>query len=123
MILETGALSFLSEGTRVQGSLTFFSGATVHSVVEGDVFQQSVEALHIGTKGWVHGSVTALGPVFVEGRIEGDLKTRSRVQISASGLVSGSIEAPSIEVAPGAQVNGILKIRGKSSGASIDSMS
>lgn len=123
MWLETNAMTFLSEGTRIQGSMTFLSAATVHCVVEGDLIQQGVELLHVGKRGWIHGSVSSLGPVLVEGRIEGDLRSKSRVTIAPSGVVSGKIDAPAIEVSPGAQINGELQIRGAQNTQLIDSMS
>lgn len=110
MWMVAPAVSFISEGTRVQGSVSLHSSASIHGVVEGDVVQQSVEQLQVGHSGWVHGSITSLGPILIEGRVEGDIRCRSRVRISASAVVRGSLEAPAIDVAPGAQVNGDLKI-------------
>jgi cytoskeletal protein CcmA (bactofilin family) len=111
LVHEISPGSFLAEGTRIRGTLTFVSSASVYSVIEGDVFQQSVESLHIGKKGWIHGSVRSLGPIVVEGRVEGDLTAESKVHVTPSGVVNGVIYAPSISVDPGAQLNGQIYVR------------
>lgn len=111
MWIETSAPTFISEGTRIQGSVTLLSSATVHGVVEGNVTQQSIELLQVGRTGWIHGSIESLGPIFIEGRVEGDIVCRSGVRLSASANVTGKILSPTIDIAIGAQVNGEFTIK------------
>lgn len=111
MWFETSAPTFVSEGTRIQGSVTLLSAATVHGVVEGNVLQQSIETLQIGRTGWVHGSVESLGPIFIEGRVEGDIVCRSGVRLAPTAIVTGKIAAPTIDISIGARVNGEFTIK------------
>lgn len=110
MWTEMPAPTFVAEGTRVQGSMTFLSSATIHGVIEGNLQQQSVDLLQIGRTAWIHGQVSSLGPIYVEGRIEGDIVCRAGVRLSSTAIVAGKITAPSVEVALGAQVNGEFQV-------------
>ena len=111
MWLETSAPTFMSEGTRIQGSITILSAATIHGVIEGNVVQQSVDLLQVGRTGWIHGSVECQGPLLIEGRVEGDIQCRSGVKLSATAVVTGTILAPTVDISIGAQVNGEFQIR------------
>lgn len=111
MWLETTAPTLVSEGTRIQGSVTLLSSATIHGVVEGNILQQSIELLQIGRTGWIHGSVESLGPILIEGRVEGDIICRSGVRLSATAVITGKILAPTIDIAIGAQANGEFTIK------------
>jgi len=117
MWLEIASPTYLSEGTRIQGSVTLFSAATIQGVVEGNILQQSVEVLQVGRTGWVHGSVESLGPLLIEGRVEGDITCRAGVKVSASAVISGKILAPTVEIAVGAQINGEFRISGTGASA------
>lgn len=111
MWLETSAPTFVSEGTRIQGSVTLLSSATIHGVIEGNMLQQSIELLQIGRTGWIHGSVESLGPILIEGRVEGDIICRSGVRLASTAIVTGKILAPTIDISIGAQVNGEFTIK------------
>lgn len=110
MWMKTSAPTHVSEGTRIQGSVTLVAAAAIHGLVEGDILQQSVELLQVGRSGWIHGCIESLGPVLIEGRVEGDILCRSRIQVSATAVICGAISAPSVTVALGAQVNGDFRV-------------
>ncbi len=106
MIIETIAPTMVAEGTRIQGSLTFFSGASIYGIVEGELVQQSLEPLQVGKSGWVQGSIMAQGPILVEGRVDGDLKSSTAVRLTSTATVKGKIVAPSVQIRAGAVLDG-----------------
>lgn len=117
MLVETSAPTLVAEGTRLQGSMTFFSGAGVYGIVEGDLIQQSLEWLQVGKSGWVYGSISSQGPVLIEGRVDGDVKSHTKVCLSATASVSGRLIAPKVEIRPGAIFEGELVMESESQSA------
>lgn len=113
MIFEMSPPTLVAEGTRVVGDLTFFSGASIYGIVEGQLFQQSVESLQVGKSGWVQGAIVAQGPIVIEGRVDGDIRSSVKIQLSPSAVVRGKMFAPAIEVRPGAIVEGIISVERK----------
>ena len=109
MISNAAAPSLIAEGSRFRGDLSFFSETYVFGIVEGDLYQQSHEAIRVGASGWVHGRVISQGPVVVEGRVEGDIESAESIRLLPTATVSGRIKAPRIEVQGGAVVNGDVK--------------
>ena len=77
-------------------------------IVEGDLVQQSLELLQVGKSGWVHGSISSQGPVLIEGRVDGDIKSMTKVCLSATATVSGRIICPKVEIKPRAIFEGEL---------------
>jgi cytoskeletal protein CcmA (bactofilin family) len=108
MFVEISPPTFIAEGTRLHGNLAFISGTQVFGQVEGDIAHESLEPLHVGKTGWVHGTITATGPVLVEGRVDGDIRSLTRVRLLPSAVVRGSIVAPSVEIRAGARFEGEL---------------
>lgn len=106
MINESSTPSLVSEGSHLKGEVTFFSEAGVYGVVEGIVKQQSSEEVRIGRGGWVRGGVDSVGPVVVEGKIEGDIVSKTKIELSSSAIVTGSLCSPRIFIAPGAIFEG-----------------
>jgi cytoskeletal protein CcmA (bactofilin family) len=111
MVIEIPSPSIIAEGTTSQGSLTFQSNAQVFGVVEGEILQQSQENLHIGKTGWVHGNITSSGPIIVEGRVDGNIKSNTVIRLAQTATVHGILEAPAIQVIAGAFLEGELKMR------------
>jgi len=111
MIIETNAPTLVAEGTRIQGELTFFSGAGIFGIIEGTIFQQSLEVLQVGRCGWVNGSIVSQGPVLVEGRVDGDVTSSTKIRLTPSATVSGKLSAPAIEIRAGAVFNGELDMQ------------
>jgi cytoskeletal protein CcmA (bactofilin family) len=108
MVIEISPPTLIAEGTRVQGSLTFFSNTQVFGVVEGDLLQQSLEALQVGKGGWVNGSITSQGPVVIEGRVDGSISSTTKIRLLPTATVRGSLDAPQIEILAGAIFEGEL---------------
>lgn len=103
--------TLLAEGTRVRGDMHFTAQVQIYGTVEGSVLQESLESLLVGPSGWVHGSITAKGPVLIEGRVDGDIVSETRIRLLPSAKVFGSVLAPAVEVQPGARLEGSVAIR------------
>ena len=110
MIIETIAPTMVAEGTRIQGSLTFFSGASIHGIVEGELIQQSFEPIQVGKSGWVQGQVMAQGPILIEGRVDGDLKSSTSIRLTSTATVKGKLTAPHIDIRAGAVLDGEISM-------------
>lgn len=108
MLIEIAPPTFIAEGSRVEGTLTFFSCSQIFGVVDGDVIQQSLEPLQVGRTGWVHGNLISQGPVLVEGRVEGDIQSATHIRLMPTAVVRGCLNSPSIEIRPGALIDGEL---------------
>jgi cytoskeletal protein CcmA (bactofilin family) len=106
LITEIPVPTLITEGSRVQGNLTFLGTTQIHGMVEGDVQQQSLDPLCIGRTGWVKGSIQSVGNVLVEGRVDGDITSTTKIKLATTATVHGTLNAPSIEVRPGALFEG-----------------
>lgn len=106
LITEIPVPTLITEGSRVQGDLTFLGTTQIHGMVEGDVQQQSLDPLCIGRTGWVRGSIQSVGNVLVEGRVDGDITSTTKIKLATTATVHGTLNAPSIEVRPGALFEG-----------------
>ena len=111
LITQIAAPTLITEGSSIQGNLTFLSTAQIHGWVEGDVALEGLDSLSIGRTGWVKGSVQATGPVFVEGRVEGDITSAVKIRLSPTAQVKGTLNAPQVEVRPGAVFDGEFKMK------------
>src|SRR5580658_24150 len=103
MIAEISPPTLIAEGTQLQGTLTFVSGVQVFGTVEGHLDQQSLEPLHVGSTGWVNGAINSQGPVIVEGRVDGDITSSTRIRLLPSAVVTGTLIAPAIDIRAGAR--------------------
>lgn len=117
MIAEISPPTLIAEGTRVTGSLTFISGVQVFGTVEGQIEQQSLEPLHIGRTGWVNGAILSQGPVVIEGRVDGDIVSTTRIRLLPTAIVTGALIAPAVDIRAGARFQGNVEM-GKAKRAS-----
>lgn len=113
MMIEIAPPTLIAEGSRVQGSLTFFSHTQIFGVIEGDVSQQSLETLNIGRTGWVNGTISSQGPVMVEGKVDGDIVSATQIKLLPTATVRGRLIAPSISIRAGAVFEGELRMAQK----------
>lgn len=111
MLVESHTPTLIAEGTRVQGAVVMVSAAGVYGTVEGEVVQQSLEVLQIGRTGWVNGAISSQGPVVIEGKVDGDITSTTRITLSSTASVKGKLNAPSIQIRAGAIFEGELVMR------------
>ncbi len=106
MIKKLDTVSHIAEGSRIRGDLYFFADAEVYGTVEGNIHQESLEHLAVGPLGWVHGHIHAEGPVIVGGRVDGEIRSSTLIRILPTARIDGNLSCPTVEVQPGAIVNG-----------------
>ena len=110
MLTEISPPTLVAEGTRIRGDFVFVSATQVYGIVEGNIDQQSLEQVQIGRTGWIHGSITSRGPVVVEGKVEGDIHSTTRVRLLPTAIVSGAIKAPHVDIRAGAMFEGQVEM-------------
>lgn len=110
MVKEVSFPTLIAEATRLAGDVTFSSTAHVFGVVEGDVLQHALEPLQIGKSGWVHGNIQSQGGVVIEGRVDGDVVSATRIQLLPTATVRGRLHAPSVQIRAGAIFEGEMQM-------------
>ena len=111
MVTEIPSPTIIAEGTRAEGSISFYSSAHIFGAVDGELHQESLEPIQIGRTGWVHGTISSRGPVIIEGRIDGDVHSSTKIRLLPSASVTGNLDAPSIEILAGALFDGELSMK------------
>ena len=95
--------SFLGEGTRWKGELSFTGTVRVDGHMEGVVIRG--EALIIGEPGFVSGEIE-VEVLQVSGQVQGTITARKRVELLESSRVTSTIRAPSLVIWNGAIFDG-----------------
>jgi cytoskeletal protein CcmA (bactofilin family) len=95
--------SFLGEGTRWKGELSFTGAVRVDGYMEGVVIRG--EALIIGERGFVSGEIE-VEVLQVSGQVQGNITARKRVELLGSSRVTSTIRAPSLVIWNGAIFDG-----------------
>ncbi len=111
MLSEVSTPTLIAEATRLQGDITFLSGASIFGLIEGNIIQQSSEEISIGKSGWIFGSINSQGPVYIEGKVEGNVVSSHKIKLFSSAMVMGKLTAPTIELLAGAIFQGEFEMR------------
>ena len=92
---------------------------------EGNIIIEGEVNGSLKTKGYLKASESSVivasvtaSEAEVAGRIAGNLKIRGGLDIKATAVIQGDIEAQTISVAPGAIINGNIKMKTEVSGVS-----
>ncbi|OFZ20895.1 MAG: hypothetical protein A2X94_05145 [Bdellovibrionales bacterium GWB1_55_8] len=107
-IVET-SVNFISEGTRVEGKISFGEISRVHGILIGDVQARDGSTLILGETSVVEGNIHA-DTLVVDGYVRGDIEARTKVVISRTGRVFGNVQAPVFAVEFGAYFEGNCKM-------------
>ena len=99
---------FLGEGTSFTGALQFDGTVRIDGRFEGDV--SGNDLLIIGQPGVVRAEIQ-VGTVVVNGRVEGNIVAKKRVELMPTARVTGTIKTPGLVVSDGAVFNGTLEMR------------
>jgi cytoskeletal protein CcmA (bactofilin family) len=102
--------------TTVKGEITGDEDVLVEGVVEGQI--RISRDLRVGAGGTVKATVEAQS-VVVSGEVVGDCGAVSRVEIQATGRVTGNIRAPKIVIAEGAMFKGNSDMSGRKDKAAV----
>ncbi len=110
MIRETLTPTIIAEASHLHGDFIFKTAGIVRGIVEGHLHNESHETLRISREAWVRGTITSLGPVVIEGKVEGDINSQQRIELSPHANVNGLLNAPNLIIHPGASVDGDFKM-------------
>jgi len=99
----------IAAGTKLVGDLALSDGLHVDGTIEGAI--KSDGEVSIGEQGRVEGEITAQR-VMISGYFSGDVEAE-RLEIVASGEVTGTISTAKLVIESGARFNGTSKIRGQ----------
>ena len=101
--------SLISEGTVLEGQLRFVEGLRIDGEVRGDVIaQDGPSILVISEKARVLGKVRA-NQIIINGEIRGPIHCEELLELQPKARVIGDIRYQTLEMHPGAQVDGELK--------------
>jgi cytoskeletal protein CcmA (bactofilin family) len=102
--------SLISEGTVLQGELRFVDGLRIDGEVHGDVLAAAggQGLLVISEKARVHGKVKA-AHVIISGQVLGPVECEELLELQPSARVVGDVRYGSLEMHPGAHINGELR--------------
>ena len=91
------------QGYRIAGNLS----TSRPVVVDGELAGAKVvtNQLYVRSGGTVE-APAVVGSLLVEGTVSGPVFARDSVEVRSGGVVQGSLEAPSLTVAPGGIING-----------------
>jgi len=98
-----GAACVIGAKTQFKGELTGSEPVLVEGLVEGTI--RITGPLRVGPGGTVKATVSAQS-VVVAGEIVGDCHAADRVEIEASGRLTGNIRAPRVVIVEGATFRG-----------------
>jgi cytoskeletal protein CcmA (bactofilin family) len=93
----------MGEKTRYTGRIDAGEPLLILGQVEGEISSSS--EVEVGDTGVVKATITARS-VVISGRVTGDCTATDRLDIKASGKLTGSIKAARISIAEGAEFTG-----------------
>lgn len=102
-----GVISIIGPGMSVVGDCETEGTLRIEGSVEGTV--RAGKAVVVGKDGVVDGDITTQDAV-VGGRVTGSIVAESRLELQATCVVEGQIQARRIKLEEGGKVNGMVKI-------------
>jgi cytoskeletal protein CcmA (bactofilin family) len=104
MIESSEITGFLDEGTEFVGEMKFGGTMRIDGKYEGKI--KSNSSLIIGETANIKADLIEVGAISINGRIEGNIVAKDRIEIHSMGKVFGSITTPSLIVDDGAILQG-----------------
>ncbi|MGI6680636.1 MAG: bactofilin family protein [Bdellovibrionota bacterium] len=102
--MDTNKLeAILGADTKISGNLFFKGPAEINSQIEGEIIGESL--ITIGQTAVLNSSVKS-NEVIIYGNVTGDVYAKERISLKDTAIVSGNIQAPSIQIEDGAIFNG-----------------
>ena len=103
----------LGQGSRVEGKLTFEGSVRIDGQVEGEINAQ--DTVIIGEGAEVTAQIHA-NTVVIQGRVNGDITARKRVELKAPATLAGNITTPSLVIHEGVVFEGHCAMGGAAAG-------
>ena len=92
---------------RVDGDIHFTGGLRIDGIVKGSVVAEDASTVIVSEKAAVEGEIRA-GHAVINGKVVGPVHGAESVELQAKANVNGDVHYKSIEVQPGAVVQGRL---------------
>jgi cytoskeletal protein CcmA (bactofilin family) len=108
---SSGKATLINEGCKITGEITGSGNFQINGEVAGDCDISGTVQL-AGSGYWL-GSIRA-DNIIVAGHVEGDITARSKVEITNTARITGTVTGEAIAVAEGAVVEGVMKTTGRS---------
>ncbi len=102
-----GVISIIGPGMRVVGDCETEGTLRIEGSVEGTV--RAGKAVVVGKDGVVNGDIATQDAV-VGGRVTGSILAESRLELQATCVVEGQVQARRIKLDEGGKVNGTLQV-------------
>lgn len=102
-----GVISIIGPGMRVVGDCQTEGTLRIEGTVEGTV--NAGKAVVVGKDGVVDGDIFTQDAV-IGGRVNGSIRAESRLELQATCVVEGKIQARRIKLEEGGTVNGTMEI-------------
>jgi cytoskeletal protein CcmA (bactofilin family) len=102
-----GVISIIGPGMRVVGDCTTEGTLRIEGTVEGTV--RAGKAVVLGKDGIVDGDIITQDAV-IGGRLTGSIVADSRLELQATCVVDGKVQARRIKLEEGGKVNGTIQI-------------
>ncbi len=121
---KTAEFAHIGKSVIIKGELSGSEDLYVDGQVEGSI-ELSGNRLIIGPHGQVRANVNAKG-VIVQGKLEGNIRTSERAELTKSAVVTGDIVTQRVAIEEGAYFNGKVDIQregAKTDGAKMASAS
>ncbi len=108
---SSGAATLISEGCKISGEITGSGDFWVNGEIVGDCDINGTVTL--AGNGFWQGAIRA-DNVVIAGQVEGDITAQSKVEITNTAKITGTVSGQAIAVAEGAIVEGLMKTSGQS---------
>ena len=105
-----GLHNVLATGTTLTGKIETESDFRLDGRVEGEIICKG--KIVIGPKGCVKGNITTVNAE-IFGGIEGSVRVRERLVLKSTAEIKGDIYIQTLEIEPGAKLNGSCTMSGK----------
>ena len=105
-----GLHNVLATGTTLTGKIETESDFRLDGRVEGEVICKG--KIVIGPKGSVKGNITSVNAE-IFGNVDGSIRVRERLVLKSSAEIKGDIFIQTLEIEPGAKLNGSCTMSGK----------
>ena len=102
--------SVLAAGITVVGDIETDGTVRIDGRLNGSV--RRAGSVIVGTESTIQGGISA-AEVVIGGTVQGNIVAAERVELQASAIVNGNIEANSILIHEGSAVNGKLNVRSR----------
>jgi len=95
--------AFLDESSEIEGKYTCAGTVMLDAKFSGEI--TSKDTLIIGDEGVVHANVRT-GTLILRGELVGNVSASELVELKASALITGDVEAPLVVIEKGAVLDG-----------------